>query len=108
VTQDFDLGFWSGSYFGGALQYEDGWSGRYYSTKSELITLGAGINGAYKVKDWLSIGAGPFFLYGKLDQRVAVNNVLDGGPDGISSSRTASPASAAWLGSCSSRGTANA
>jgi hypothetical protein len=30
---------------------------------------------AYKVKDWLSIGAGPFFLYGKFDQRVAVMNV---------------------------------
>jgi long-chain fatty acid transport protein len=82
VTQDFKLGFWSGSYFGGALQYEDGWSGRYYSTKSELITLGAGINGAYKVNDWLSIGAGPFFLYGKLDERKAINNVLDGGTDG--------------------------
>jgi long-chain fatty acid transport protein len=54
VTPDFKLGFWSGSYFGGALQYENGWSGRYYATKTELITLGAGINGAYEINDWLS------------------------------------------------------
>jgi long-chain fatty acid transport protein len=76
VTPDLKLGFWSGSYFGGALQYEDGWSGRYYGTKAEIITLGAGINGAYKINDWLSVGGGPFVLYGKLDQRVALNNVL--------------------------------
>jgi long-subunit fatty acid transport protein len=82
VTPDVRLGFWSGSYFGSAVQYEDGWSGRYYGTKAELITLGAGINGAYKINDWLSIGGGPFALYGKLDQRVPLNNVLDGLPDG--------------------------
>jgi long-chain fatty acid transport protein len=82
LSPDFKLGFWSGSYFGGSLQYEDDWSGRYYSTKSELITLGAGINGAYKINDWLSIGGGPFVLYGKLNEKVAVNNVLDGGADG--------------------------
>jgi long-chain fatty acid transport protein len=78
VTPDLKLGFWSGSYFGGAVQYADGWSGRYYGTKAEIITLGAGINGAYRINDWLSIGAGPFVLYGKLDQRVALNNLLAG------------------------------
>ncbi|HEX5078720.1 MAG TPA: outer membrane protein transport protein [Geminicoccaceae bacterium] len=79
VTPDLKLGFWSGSYFAGSLQYEDGWSGRYYNTRSELITLGAGINGAYRINDWLSIGGGSFALYGRLEQRVAVNNVLGGG-----------------------------
>jgi long-chain fatty acid transport protein len=82
VTPDLKLGFWSGSYLAGSVQYEDGWSGRYYGTKAELITLGAGINAAYKVNDWLSIGGGPLVMYGRLDQRVAVNNVLDGLPDG--------------------------
>ena len=38
VTPDIKLGFWSGSYFGGVVQYEDGWSGRYYGTKAELLT----------------------------------------------------------------------
>ena len=82
VTPDLKLGFWSGSYFGGALQYDDGWSGRYFGTKAELITLGAGINGAYKINDWLSIGGGPMVLYGSLEQKAAINNVLDGGQDG--------------------------
>jgi long-chain fatty acid transport protein len=27
VTPDFKLGFWNGSYMGGALQYENNWSG---------------------------------------------------------------------------------
>ena len=79
VTPDFKLGFWSGSYFGGALQYDDGWSGRYYGTKAEIITLGAGINGAYRINDWLSIGGGPFALYGTLDQEVAINTLLEPG-----------------------------
>lgn len=78
LSPDFKLGGWHGSYFAGSVQYEDGWSGRYYGTKAELITLGAGINGAYRINDWLSIGGGPFVLYGKLDQRVALNNLLVG------------------------------
>jgi long-chain fatty acid transport protein len=78
VTPDFKLGFWSGSYMGGALQYEDNWSGRYYVQKIEWLTLGAGINGAYRVNDWLSIGGGPFTLYSDLEQRVALNNLLVG------------------------------
>jgi long-chain fatty acid transport protein len=76
VTPDIKLGFWSGSYFGGVVQYEDGWSGRYYGTKAQLLTLGAGINGAYRINDWLSIGGGPFVLYGDLEHSVALNNVL--------------------------------
>jgi long-chain fatty acid transport protein len=80
ITPDLKLGGWHGSYFAGSVQYEDGWSGRYYGTKAELLTLGAGINGAYRINDWLSIGGGPFVLYGKLDQRVALNNVV--GQDG--------------------------
>ena len=76
VTPDFKLGFWNGSYIGGALQYEDDWSGRYYVQKVEWLTLGAGINGAYKITDWLSIGGGPFVLYGELEQTVALNNLL--------------------------------
>jgi long-chain fatty acid transport protein len=76
VSPNFKLGFWSGSYMGGALQYEDNWSGRYHIQEIEWPTLGAGINGAYKVNDWLSIGGGPFTLYSELEERVALNNLL--------------------------------
>jgi long-chain fatty acid transport protein len=78
VTPDFKLGFWNGSYMGGALDYGDDWSGRYYVQKIEWLTLGAGINGAYRVNDWLSIGGGPLVLYSDLEQRVALNNLLVG------------------------------
>ena len=78
MTPDFKLGFWNGSYIGGALEYEDDWSGRYYVQKVELLTLGAGINGAYRITDWLSIGGGPFVLYSELEERAALNNLLVG------------------------------
>jgi long-chain fatty acid transport protein len=75
VNERFRLGLWHGSYFGGALKYDSDWSGRYYVTKDDLITLGAGVNGAYRINDWLSVGGGPFALYGDLDQRGKINNV---------------------------------
>ncbi len=43
------------------------------------ITLGAGINAAYQINDWLSIGGGPFALYGKLERDVAINTLLEPG-----------------------------
>jgi long-chain fatty acid transport protein len=108
LTQDFKLGFWSGSYFAGSLQYEDRWSGRYFNTKSELVTLGAGINGAYKVTDWLSIGGGPFVLTATSTRGRPSTTLWTAGRTAASSSRIPSPASAVWLGSCSSPGTAAA
>jgi long-chain fatty acid transport protein len=80
VTPDFKLGLWSSSYFGGLVQYQDNWVGRFYGTKAQVVTLGTGINAAYKINDWLSIGGGPMAVYGMLDQRSEVNNLV--GPDG--------------------------
>lgn len=75
LGQDFRLGLWHGSYFAGDLKYDSSWSGRYYVTKDELLTLGLGVNGAYRVNDWLSVGGGPFVLYGDLDERGKINNL---------------------------------
>jgi long-chain fatty acid transport protein len=75
LGEKFRLGLWHGSYFGGALKYDSDWSGRYYVTKDDLITLGAGVNAAYRVTDWLSVGGGPFALYGDLDMRGKINNL---------------------------------
>lgn len=55
VTPDFKLGISAASNFGLAAEYEQGWSGRYYGTKSELITLGAYPVAAYRINDWLSV-----------------------------------------------------
>jgi long-chain fatty acid transport protein len=82
LSENFRLGLWHGSYFAGDLKYNSTWSGRYYVTKDELITLGLGINAAYRITDWLSVGGGPFALYGDLDQRGKINNIEPDRGDG--------------------------
>ena len=49
LTPDIKLGLSTGSNFGGDVQYEKGWSGRYYATKDELVTFGVWPVAAYKV-----------------------------------------------------------
>ena len=78
ATPDLKLGLSLGSYFAGSLQYQDGWSGRFYSTKSELLTFGAYPTVAYRINRWLSVGAGAQILYGKINEKVAVPNVTGG------------------------------
>jgi long-chain fatty acid transport protein len=97
VTPDLKLGFWSGSYFGGSVQYEDGWSGGYFGTKAEIITLGAGINGAYRINDWLSIGAGPSFFTASSTKGWR-STTCSPGRTVASGSRTRNLAWAAWPG----------
>ena len=80
ATPDLKLGLSLGSYFAGSLQYQDDWSGRFYSTKSEILTFGAFPTVAYRINRWLSVGAGAQILYGKLNEKVAVPNIT--GPDG--------------------------
>ncbi len=75
VNDRVRLGVWHGSYLAGDLKYDSRWAGRYYVTKDELLTLGVGVNGAYRINDWLSVGGGPFALYGKLDEAGKINNV---------------------------------
>jgi long-chain fatty acid transport protein len=79
ATPDLKFGLSLGSNFGGALEYESSWAGRYYGTKSNLITLGAFPVASYRVNDWLSIGAGAQVLYGRLNYKTAVANVTGGG-----------------------------
>ncbi|MFO1152711.1 MAG: outer membrane protein transport protein [Rhodospirillales bacterium] len=81
ATPDLKFGLSLGSDFGLSAQYQSNWSGRYYGTKSELITLGAFPVAAYRVTDWLSVGGGAQILYGRLNSKTSVRNVF-GGPDG--------------------------
>jgi long-chain fatty acid transport protein len=74
VSEDFRLGISSGSYFGLGVDYGDDWSGRYYTTKAELLVFGINPGAGYRVNRWLSVGAGFSVLYATLDQRAAVNN----------------------------------
>ena len=81
LTPDLRIGLSLGSNFGGMLEYERGWSGRYYGTQADLVTFGAYPVAAYKVTDWLSVGAGAQIVYGRLNNKTSVAAPF-GGSDG--------------------------
>src|SRR4051794_7678665 len=101
ATPDLKLGLSLGSYFGGALQYQDDWSGRYYATKSEFLTFGAFPTAAYRINRWLSVGVGAQILYGKVNYKTAVPNVTGG--DGNFQVEQSDVGYGGMAGSCSSR-----
>ncbi len=69
-------------YFGLGLEYENDWVGRYYVQEIKLQALGVQPALAYRVTDWLSLGAGVVALYGVLEEKAAVNNIGPNQPDG--------------------------
>ncbi|CAA6697398.1 MULTISPECIES: OmpP1/FadL family transporter [unclassified Lentimonas] len=76
-NDDLWFGISFGSYFGLGLDYGDDWAGRYYVTEAELLTVVLNPSVGYQVNEWLSVGGGIDIVYSTLDQRAAVNNVLD-------------------------------
>jgi long-chain fatty acid transport protein len=82
LNPKWSLGLSSVSFFGVALKYLDGWSGRYYIQESNLVTVATIPTVAYQVNDWLSVGGGVGPVFGKLRMRTAVNNLFPGFSDG--------------------------
>lgn len=86
LTPDIKLGISSVAYFGGPLEYDQDWAGRYYTQTAIVEVLALGLPVAVRVNDWLSVGAGLNILYGKLKVRTAINNnglgLLEPYPDG--------------------------
>jgi long-chain fatty acid transport protein len=82
VTEKLWLGVAATGYFGLALDYEDDWVGRYYVRDTALQAAGVQPALAWKVNDWLSLGAGVAVLYGVMEETVAVNNINPLLPDG--------------------------
>jgi long-chain fatty acid transport protein len=68
------------SYFGLAEDYGDTWVGRYYMQKSALLGMSFTPSVSYQISDWLSVGAGLNAMYGYMNMKVAVNNLI--GTDG--------------------------
>jgi len=58
VNNNVWLGLGISAPFGLANEYDDGWFGRFDSTKTELLTLDIQPSVAYKVNNQLSLGAG--------------------------------------------------
>ena len=81
VTSQLSLGVGVFGYFGLALEYDDGWEGRYYAREAKLQGMSIMPAAAYRVNDWLSFGAGLNAMYAMFKTRVAVNNNLLGHGD---------------------------
>lgn len=79
ATPDLKFGITLGSNFGLSSRYQSNWSGRYYALQEEILTLSAFPVAAYRLNDWLSVGAGAQIIYGKLHSRTGINDALDGG-----------------------------
>ena len=82
LKDDLKLGLSMGSYFGLGMDYGDDWVGRYYVTEVEFLTYSLIPTVGYRVNDWLSVGGGVNMIYATLNQKAAINNVLDALPDG--------------------------
>ncbi len=83
ATPDLKFGISLGSDFGLSARYQSNWSGRYYALQEEILTLGAFPVAAYRINKWLSVGAGAQIVYGKLNSKTGINDVLDGGDASI-------------------------
>ena len=82
LSPDWKLGVGVASGYGGSMNYGKEWAGRYLVQKMRLAsgTLNPGI--AYRVNDWLSVGAGFSVTYAMLSQTLAIDNRGEQLPDG--------------------------
>jgi long-chain fatty acid transport protein len=82
LTKDLKIGIGTFAYFGGALEYNLNWVGRYFLQGATIIGQSIQPTIAYRVNNWLSVGAGPIFMIGYLREKVAINNLLPSLGDG--------------------------
>ena len=75
VGDKLRLGISAQNNFGLALDWGNSWVGRYEATKAALIAPQLQPTAAYKVSNWLSIGAGAGLTLGYLDDEARVNNL---------------------------------
>ncbi len=76
LSEDWGLTFSLNSFSGRALDYSDGFVGRYQGDEVELLTVALTPSIAYKVNDELSISLGVPLLYGQLDLEAAIPPLL--------------------------------
>jgi len=86
IGDKFRFGFGVAGYFGLSLDYGDDWVGRYLVKEDTLVGISLLPTVAYRVNEWLSLGAGLTAMYGTLEYKKAVNNRPSGDgpsvPDG--------------------------
>jgi long-chain fatty acid transport protein len=82
VSDRLKIGISAQNFFGLSLDWSDSWVGRYTSVKATVIAPQLQPTVAYKVNDWLSIGAGAALTLGYLSDKARIEPVLPGRADG--------------------------
>jgi long-chain fatty acid transport protein len=82
VSDDLKLGISMQNYFGLSLEWGHSWVGRYLATETALFAPQLQPTVAYKVNNWLSIGAGAGLTLGYLKDKAQVKSPIPGLGDG--------------------------
>jgi long-chain fatty acid transport protein len=82
LAPDFKLGAGFASGYGAGLNYGKTWAGRYNVQKVQLLSATLNPGFAYRLTDWLSVGAGFSVTYTLFSQTAAINNLAERLADG--------------------------
>lgn len=83
LTDDWKLGMSVFTVSGASLDPSNDWAGRFQLQEINLLTITANPNVAYRVNDWLSLGAGLTAMYADLELKLAAPPIPPpGGGDG--------------------------
>jgi long-chain fatty acid transport protein len=82
VSDRLKLGISVHNYFGLAFDMPDDWVGRYSLVQIALVAPQVQPAVAYRVNDWLSVGAGAALTLGYLRDKMRVESIPPGGKDG--------------------------
>jgi long-chain fatty acid transport protein len=74
ASPDLKFGLAVTTPFGLMLQYNSDWVGRYQAIKSDLEIININPNIAYRITDWLSVGAGPAIQHASAELTNAINS----------------------------------
>jgi long-chain fatty acid transport protein len=82
LTDRLKVGISAHNYFGLAIDWDDDWVGQYSSVNVAVLAPQVQPTVAYKVNDWLSVGAGAAITMGYLSDKMRVKSFPPGGDDG--------------------------
>jgi long-chain fatty acid transport protein len=74
ASSDLKFGLAVTTPFGLETHYNNDWVGRYQAIKSELEIININPNIAYRITDWLSVGAGPAIQHASAELTNAINS----------------------------------
>jgi long-chain fatty acid transport protein len=78
LNSKLKFGFAFCDYFGGALEYNLNWVGRYFLQGATVVGMSIIPSVAYRVNDWLSVGGGINIMPGFIREKAGVRNLAPG------------------------------